>query len=211
MAGDGLGRNRGWGVNEIVADGSDALGERGRPGEARDAGGLEFLFLRFHIQAGLSGGGALEFGAEPPHQPGAFVGGAGGVQFDEAEENVFGGEIRLPAVGFGHGAIEVVMDIPEHRDKALIVDHLAGSIERLARAEFGEDVVHFGEGQVGVSFLLTFAVSIELFAEEPNAFALGLGGIGKGEGLEAARFVIPGAVFERSAGGERPCDMNPAG
>jgi hypothetical protein len=91
------------------------------------------------------------------------------------------------------------------------VNDLAGGGERLAGAEFFEDIVHFGEREVGVRFLAAFAMSVELFAQEADALALGLGGVGKREGLEAARFVIPGAVFERSAGGERPCDMNPAG
>lgn len=183
-------------MNQIVADGANAARERGWPWGACGADGLESLYFRFHIQAGLGGGGALELGADPPNQPGAFFGGAGGVQFDKAEENVLGGEIRLPAVGFGHRAIEVVVDIAEDGNEALIVNRLAGSIERLTGAEFLQDVVHFGEGQVGVSLLLTFAMRVELFAEEPDAFALGLGGVGKGKRFEAASFVVAGIVPE---------------
>jgi hypothetical protein len=77
--------------------------------------------------------------------------------------------------------------------------------------EFFEDVVHFGERQVWVRFLTAFAMSIELFAEESDALALGLGDVGKGEGIEAASLVIPGPVFQRATGGKCPGDVNAAG
>src|SRR5258708_4868903 len=38
-----------------------------------------------------------------------------------------------------------------------------------------------------------------------------LGGVGKWKRLEAACLVVAGAIFEGTAGRERPCDMNSTG
>ena len=56
-------------------------------------------------------------------------------------------------------------------------------------------------------------MGVELFAEDLDALAPGFGGVGKGEGFEAATFVVAGIVSETesAAGGERPGDMNSAG
>ena len=93
------------------------------------------------------------------------------------------------------------------------MNHLAGGAEGLAGAQFFEDVVHLGHGQVGMRFLAAFAVGVELFAEESDAFALGFGGVGKGEGLEAAGLDVAGIVSETepTARRERPRDVNAAG
>jgi hypothetical protein len=45
-----------------------------------------------------------------------------------------------------------------------------------------------------VGFLAAFAVGVELFAEGADADAVGLGGVGKREGLEAAGFDVYGIV-----------------
>ena len=62
-----------------------------------------------------------------------------------------------------------------------------------------------------MGLLLTLAMGVELFAEEANALALGLGGVGKGERLEASGFVVSRPVFEGSPGSQRPRDVNAAG
>jgi len=56
-------------------------------------------------------------------------------------------------------------------------------------------------------------MSIELIAEESDALSLGLGGVGEGEGLEAASLVVPRIVpeTESPACRERPSNVNAAG
>ena len=118
VAGDGFGRDRGGRLHQIIADGADAFGEVRRPGEAAGAGGRLLFLFHLHAEAGLSAGGLLKFGAEPADQAGAFFGGTGIVEFDEAEENILGGEIGLPAVGGGDGGIEIVVEVAQNRYEA---------------------------------------------------------------------------------------------
>ena len=62
-------------------------------------------------------------------------------------------------------------------------------------------------------FLAPFSMSVELLGEEADALALGLGGVGKWEGLEAAGLDVDGVVSEAepASGCECPCDVNAAG
>ena len=126
IAGDGFRGGRGGSLHQVVAHGADALGEGGRPGKARGAGRLGFFRAHLHTEAGLGGGDVLEFRTEPADQAGALFGGTDGVEFDQAEKNVFGGKILGPAVGFGDGAIEIVVEVAEDRDEAVVVNRLAG-------------------------------------------------------------------------------------
>ena len=103
------------------ARGARAAREGARRGRARGSSSL-----RLHAEAGLGRGGLLEFRTEPADQARALFGGTGGVEFDQAEKNVFGGKIRGPAVGFGDGAIEIVVEVAEDRDEAVVVNRLAG-------------------------------------------------------------------------------------
>jgi hypothetical protein len=105
------------------------------------------------------------------------------------------------------------VEVAENRDEATVVNNLAGRAEDLSGAKFLKNVVHFGESQVGVKLLAAFAVGVELFTEEANALALGLGGIGKGEGLEAAGFIVAEIVSETESATRCKCpgDVNSAG
>jgi hypothetical protein len=98
----------------------------------------------------LRGAGRLKLGPQPPNEPGALFSGASGVEFDQAEEDVLGGKIGRPAVSFGDGEVEVVVDLAEDRDEAAVVNDLTGGAEGLAGAEFLQDVVHLGKSQVRV-------------------------------------------------------------
>jgi len=84
--------------------------------------------------------------------------------------------------GSGDGAVEIVLDIFEDRHKATVVDDFTCGAERCAGAQFFEDVVHLRHREIGVCFLATFAVDVELFGEEPDAVALWFGGRGNGKG-----------------------------
>src|ERR1019366_761122 len=158
IASDDFGCDRGGCLHQVIAHGTDAIGEVRRPGKARGAGGLLLFLLHLHAEAGLGGGGALKLGPEPSHQTGTFFGGTGGVKLDQAEKDVFGGQFRGPAVGLGDGAIQIVVEVSKDRYEAVVVNHLAGGRERLAGAELLDDVVHFGERQVGMCFLAAFAM-----------------------------------------------------
>jgi hypothetical protein len=46
------------------------------------------------------------------------------VERDEAFEDLLVGEVHGPAVGLGDRRVEVVVDLPQHADEALLVDRL---------------------------------------------------------------------------------------
>jgi len=115
-SGDGFGLRGGGRAKAVVAHGADTFGKRRGPGAAGDADRLKFLLFHFHVQTDLGGGDLLEFGTKPAGQSGALFGGAGGVQFDEAEEDVFISEVDWPTVGFRDGAVDVVVDVAEDGD-----------------------------------------------------------------------------------------------
>ena len=69
--------------------------------------------------------------------------------------------------------VEVVVDLLEDGDEAVVVDFAFLRGERFARSQFFEDVVDPGQGQVGVEFLLPLAVGVEPFPEVADALARG--------------------------------------
>ena len=83
----------------------------------------------------------------------------------EAGEDFFIRHVGWPAVSIGDGGVEVVVNLAEDGDEALLVDFLFFCGERLAGAELFEDVVHAGHRQRGMQLLLTLAMGVELFAE----------------------------------------------
>ena len=121
-------------------------------------------------------------GAEPADEAALFLGGAFVVEGDEAgEEGLLkglglrtggveavgegdGGDEVGPAVGFEDGGVEVVVELLEEGDEALVVDGFGLGVERGAGAEEVEDVVEAGEGERGVQDLLALAVGVEALA-----------------------------------------------
>jgi len=57
------------------------------------------------------------------------------------------------------------VQLAQHRDQALLVDHPLLRGQRLAAAQLVQHVVHAGKGEIGVRRLLAFAVGVELFGE----------------------------------------------
>ena len=152
----------------------------------------------------VAGCGGLEIGTEPADVAALFFGGSGVVEGDEAgEDGLFerlgigtatgedvggwsGGCEVGPAVGFEHGGVEVVVNLLENRDQALVVDGFVLGVQGFDGTDFLEHVVNAGEREVGVLLLLAFAVRVEAFAE--IADALLEGGFferGEWEGVEA--------------------------
>ena len=90
--------------------------------------------------------GILVVGAEPADVAGLFLGGAGVVEGDEAGEE-FGFALGRewvqvgPTVGFQHGGIQLVVDLPEQGDEALVVEGFLFGVQRVTGAELFEDIV----------------------------------------------------------------------
>ena len=74
--------------------------------------------LPLSVKTGLGGDCPLKFGAEPADEAEAFFGGAGGVECDEAEEDALVREVGRPTLGFGDGAIQIVMEFTEDHSGA---------------------------------------------------------------------------------------------
>lgn len=78
------------------------------------------------------------------------------------------------------------------------MDPLTNDGEGLAGTKFFEDVVHFRHGERWIRLLLTFAMGVELFGQEPNAFALRFHSfISKRKEFETSRLNIDGTIFEQ--------------
>jgi hypothetical protein len=58
--------------------------------------------------------------------------------------------------------VDLVVDLAEEGDEAVVVDLLFLGVERFAGAELFEDVVDPGEGEVGKQGLLPLAVRVEV-------------------------------------------------
>ena len=67
-------------------------------------------------------GGVLEIGAEVADDAAAFFFGPLVVEGDESFQDFFVGEVDGPAIGIGDGGVEVVVDLAEDGDEALLVD-----------------------------------------------------------------------------------------
>jgi hypothetical protein len=191
---------------EQVTDDRELVFKLGRPFLLFGRGDRGFVGGVDAVECGLVGGlfGGLVVGSEPADQAVAFFFGALGVEFDEAFEDlvfevffVFGvgvlgfpvGDQVVPVVGGEDGAIEIVVDLFEGGDEGAIVILAIVVGEGLACADFFEEVVHAGDGDVGVGGLYGFAVAIELFAEVADGLFLFFGWGGEGEGSEASRYL----------------------
>ena len=89
----------------------------------------------------------------------------------------------LPAVGGEDGGVEFVVQLTQDGDEAGFVDGFVPGGQGFAAAQFGEDVVHAGQRQLGVGGLLALAVGVELFGQGGDAGLLFGAGGGEGECL----------------------------
>ena len=116
-----------------------------------------------------------------------------------------------PAVGFEDRLIQLVVELLEDGDEAVVVDEFVLGGERGAGADGGEDVVKAGESQLRMLRLLPLAVRVEPLAEIADALLeRGVVQRRKRKRLEAAGFDIYRIVAnaEPRSGRQRPSDMN---
>ncbi len=102
-----------------------------------------------------------------------------------------------PAIGFEDGGVEIVVELLEDGDEALVVDGFFFGVERLSRAELFQDVVHARERERRMHLLLPLAVRVQTLTQVADAllqFAFFEGG--EGEGLKASSLYIDGCWAE---------------
>jgi hypothetical protein len=116
-----------WSGAESVLDRANLVREVCGPGLLAACGGVHFGGDEA-AERGLDGEGVggLKVGAEPADEAGGFFGAALGVEVDYVLEDLFGGEVRRPAVGGKDGVVEFVMSLAEDGDEASIVDGAVG-------------------------------------------------------------------------------------
>jgi len=112
--------------------------------------------------------GGLVFGAEPADQAVAFFFGAIAVEGDEVFEDLLVGDVVGPAVGVEDGGVEVVVDLLEGGDEGAVVVVAIFVGEGLPGAELFEQVIHAGDGDVGMGSLHLLAMGIEAIAHIAN-------------------------------------------
>lgn len=76
---------------------------------------------------------------------------------------------------------------------------LSFCVERLARAERLQHVVHLREGEAGVVRLSRLAMSAEVLGNRANFRLQCLRAVGEGEGVEATGLGVSGSIFESPA------------
>ncbi len=103
------------------------------------------------------------------------------------------------------------MQLAQDGHQPLLMYPPLGLVQRLAGAELGQDIVHVGQRQPWVQRLLPFAVGVQLFGQGADGGALGVAGVGKGEGLEAAGLVVARPILQRAARRQRPRHVDGAG
>ena len=105
------------------------------------------------------------------------------------------------------------MELAQDRDQALFVDELFLGAQGLATAQLFQHVVHAGYGQPGVQGLAGVAVGFQVRRESADMGLLGLGGIGKGKGIEGLLVLIAGIVADAEPATRRdgPDGVDPAG
>src|SRR5690606_22623760 len=107
--------------------------------------------------------------------------------------------LRRPAVGLGHRRVDLLVELPQHRDKPLLVNLAVLVVERRAGAQLLQHVVHLRQRQPRMRRLPLLAESIQPLAELADARAQGFGWIGEGEGVEAAGLVVAWIVTDAEA------------
>ena len=135
----------------------------------------------------VAGCGCLVVRAEVADEAALFFGGSLVIEGDEVGEELlfecFGGGSTMgedvggwgggcdasPAVGFEDSGVEVVVNLLEDGDQSFVVGLPVLRVQGFTGAEFFEDVVYAGEGEVGMLFLLTLAVRVEAFAKVADA------------------------------------------
>ena len=105
------------------------------------------------------------------------------------------------------------MDLFEGGDEGFVVIVAVFVGEGFACAEFFEQVIHAGDGDVGMGGLDLFAVGVEAFAEVADVLLLGGSGIWEGKRVKRPLVLISGIVSNSTATtcSKRPSDMNFAG
>jgi hypothetical protein len=101
--------------------------------------------------------------------------------------------LNPPPVGFEDGGVEVVVNLLEDGDEALVVDGLVLGVQGFAGTDFLEDVVNAGEREVGMKFLLALAVRVEALAKVADAL------------LECAKNFAPCFPFTKPQRRITPC------
>ena len=82
------------------------------------------------------------------------------------------------------------MDLLQDGDEAVLVDLFLFRSQRLSASELLQDVIHAGDGEIGMQLLLPFAVRVELLAELADALLQRDGWVGEGEGKERCVAVV---------------------
>ena len=94
-----------------------------------------------------------------------FLFGTLAVEVHEAGQDVFVSEIRGPAVGVGHGSVNLVMKVFQGADETLLMNLLILAVYGLSCLEFYEHVINLGQSEVGMGGLLALAVGVEFLAQ----------------------------------------------
>lgn len=191
VAGDLFGR----GLPHLLqrgADGGDLVWQARGPGGFGGRGNAAHVEFGLFALGGRMACGVLVVGAQPADQPACFLGRPSAVQGDKVLQNLIIDQGDGPAIGIGHGGVDLVVQVAQDADQALIVNLAVLALDPLARAEFLQHVIHTSQGQLGIFRLPRLAMRVEVFAK--RAQVGGLGGGGGWEGVEAARFVVAGIV-----------------
>ena len=119
---------------------------------------------------------------------------------------------RRPAVGGEHGGVEVIVQLPQHRHQARVVNLLLFRVQGFAGAELLQDVIHARQRQARMLRLHSLAVRVQLFGDLANAVLCRCIAGWERERVEAAGVVVSRIVSDTEVAPrrQRVNDMNAA-
>lgn len=135
------------------------------------------------------------------------------VQRDESGEHFLLGQIHRPAIGLGHGSVDLVMIVLEDEDETIIAHAFIVASEQRTRLQLLQHIVHLGEGDLRMISLHLLAMRVEPFGEASDAGTRELVGFREWERIEAAGFHINRIPFIHSdfrRVGNIPSEVNSA-
>jgi hypothetical protein len=132
----------------------------------------------------------LVLGAEPAHDAACLLSDTRVVKGNQAFEHVVGREWPRPTVRLGHALVECIVQVPENAAGGKFVNGAFLVVQRLARTELGNNVVHASHRHTGVAAERSAAKGLELLCGVRYRVAQGRRSGGEREGVEAARVVV---------------------
>lgn len=188
-----------------IADGLELLRQLLWPGLTPHLSGGCDHELALHRRRGDP---SLELGAQPADLAAPFFLRALAIEGNQVAEEIIITEVGGPAIRGKDGAVEIVVQTPEHADEAAIVNVMVRRNQRRAGAKFHQHVIECRQGQIWMQPQALLPQCIQFLGDGRDRRALALGAVRKREWVKAARLVVPRVVTDSLSPTRRDSPVN---